>query len=288
MTTGTGAARLYSDASNTIVDYVHNSCLQHFADRPFRCGQCQHLDIRRLRFGNGLAAPHSKWDRYESDNGLVWQYDSTGRAHSGCCKLGHTSEKTISIRSPFQHSGFSQEEQKPVQLNIPKKETKPEVKPEVKPEIKPEVKPEPQAPVAGQKEADKPDYSTKRTVGFQMQPTRPEPAKTDIPATRQFLYDYNIFSLDLDEKKAMIERIQWKLNFWTSFNYFNNGDLRVLNEQNQTSIEETDNKIYFMVTGVELDAFFPIHPRLDFRVDVWRAGFSGAMTSLAAVTPTTT
>lgn len=124
------------------------------------------------------------------------------------------------------------------------------------------------------KESDKPDYSTKRTAGFEIQPTRPDPSKTDR-MSRQFLYDYNVFSLDLDEKKAMLERIQWKLGFWTSFNYFNNADLRVLNEQNQTSIEETDDKLYFMVAGAELDTFFPIHPRLDFRLDLWKAGFWG-------------
>ena len=188
---------------------------------------------------------------------------------------------------------YAQEEQKPIQLNVPKQDPKKDPKEDKKPPAQPQapVQTPPNAqpakpaaegtpqgvPVTGPqpgKEADKPDFTSKRTVGFQMQPTQPEPSKTDA-MSRQFLYDYNFFRLDLDEKKAMIERIQWKLGFWTSFNYFNNGDLRVLNEQNQTSIEETDDKIYFMVTGVELDAFFPIHRRLDFRVDIYRAGFWG-------------
>lgn len=104
-----------------------------------------------------------------------------------------------------------------------------------------------------------------------MQPSKPEPVKP----TEKWLYEMNLFSLDLNEKKALLDRIQWKASFFTSFNYFNNSDLRVLNSTNQTSIEDTDDKLYFMLSGAEIDTFFPIHPRLDFRVGLFKAGFWG-------------
>ncbi len=90
-----------------------------------------------------------------------------------------------------------------------------------------------------------------------------------------FAYDENVFDLDPEAKKSLIKRIQWRLLFWTSMNYFNNADLRKLDNSNETSVDNTDDRTMFGVSGVELDAFFPIHPRLDFRVDVWRTGFWG-------------
>jgi hypothetical protein len=84
---------------------VHYHNVQHLADRAFGCCERRHLDVRRLRVWNGLAAPHSKRNRYKSNVGLVWQYHPSRSAHSGRSKLGHTCEKTIPIRSPFERTG---------------------------------------------------------------------------------------------------------------------------------------------------------------------------------------
>ncbi len=96
---------------------------------------------------------------------------------------------------------------------------------------------------------------------------------TTTPTT--WKYDDNHFNQNKEEKKRLIDRIQWQAKFWTSYNFFNNADLRDLNETNQTSIDNTDDRLMFAMAGAELDTFFPIHPRLDIRIDVWRTGFWG-------------
>lgn len=78
-----------------------------------------------------------------------------------------------------------------------------------------------------------------------------------------------------DFKKGIAERYQWQLLFWTHGNYFNNGDLRKIDETNQTSIDRTDDRVQFIAGGIQFDSFFPVHPRLDFRFDIWRFGFWG-------------
>ncbi|MCB1171959.1 MAG: hypothetical protein KDK39_00265 [Leptospiraceae bacterium] len=93
--------------------------------------------------------------------------------------------------------------------------------------------------------------------------------------TDGFSYDENYFGLDLEGKRGLMERFQWRLNLWTSYNYFNNGDLRVLNEENETSITQTDDKIQFIVAGVQLDTFLPVNKYLDIRIDIWKTGFWG-------------
>lgn len=93
---------------------------------------------------------------------------------------------------------------------------------------------------------------------------------------------YGGFSRDLfmqvqspDFKKGIAQRWQWQILFWTHGNYFNNGDLRKLDNTNQTTIQNTDDRIQFIAGGVQFDNFFPVHPRLDLRFDVWRFGFWG-------------
>ncbi|MBL8022323.1 MAG: hypothetical protein JNM27_21785 [Leptospirales bacterium] len=149
-------------------------------------------------------------------------------------------------------------------------------KPEIKPQDKPRGNPDMPNTIKNldkipQTESKLPSYMTP----LLMKPLMPEQPTTKTPPAQKFLYDENFFKMDMNEKKALLERIQWKFQFWTSLNYFNNSDLRNINEDNQTSIEETDDRMYFAFTGVELDAFFPIHPRLDFRIDIWKAGFWG-------------
>ncbi len=102
-----------------------------------------------------------------------------------------------------------------------------------------------------------------------------EPARLPDDQEYDFLYDENVFSLDPDHKRSMLKRIQWRMTYWTSFNYFNNGDLRSINESNELSVEETDDRLYLVVAGVELATFFPVHRRVDFRMDVFKAGFWG-------------
>ncbi|MEQ9364602.1 MAG: hypothetical protein RIF32_10180, partial [Leptospirales bacterium] len=91
----------------------------------------------------------------------------------------------------------------------------------------------------------------------------------------EFRYDENHFSLDQNARERFIDRIQWRLTLWTSLNYFNNSDLRALNSRNETSIEETDDRLYFIYSGAEVGFFFPVNPHLDIRLDIWKVGFWG-------------
>jgi hypothetical protein len=93
---------------------------------------------------------------------------------------------------------------------------------------------------------------------------------------------YGGFSRDMfmqlqtpDFKKSLMERYQWQILFWNHGNYSNNSDLRKLDSTNQTSIDRTDDKTQFVAGGIQFDNFFPVHPRLDFRFDIWRFGFWG-------------
>lgn len=92
---------------------------------------------------------------------------------------------------------------------------------------------------------------------------------------REFRYDENYFGLDTEGKERLVDRIQWRLTFWTSYSYFNNSDLRSINEDNETSIEQTDDRTSFFIGGAAADFFFPINPWLDFRLDLWKSGFWG-------------
>ena len=78
-----------------------------------------------------------------------------------------------------------------------------------------------------------------------------------------------------DFKKSLMERYQWQLLFWTHGNYSNNSDLRKLDNTNTTSVDLTDDRTYFIVGGIQFDNFFPVHPRVDLRFDIWRFGFWG-------------
>ena len=138
-------------------------------------------------------------------------------------------------------------------------EGKKEVKAEPQPPKKEEVKKEPSKKEEPKKEASKKEAGAKPA------------GKTE----EKFDYDSNHFGIDPAFKKAIIERFQWKVKFWTSFNYFNNGDLRTLNETTETDVERTDDKLRFALSGAELDMFIPINARLDFRVDLWKTGFWG-------------
>ncbi len=90
-----------------------------------------------------------------------------------------------------------------------------------------------------------------------------------------FQYDENVFDLDLKAKKGLLDRIQWKLTLWSSGNYFNDADLRTLDETNETNVELTDDAGSFFVSGVRLDTFFPVNERLDIRMDIYKTGFWG-------------
>ena len=127
-----------------------------------------------------------------------------------------------------------------------------------------------------------------QTQAPQNQPAPGAPAQNGEDQKKKrypyFQYDYvrfpyedrsNVFLLDADEKKSIMDKFQWRLMFWTSGNYFNNSDLRTLNNSNQTSIDKTDDRMSFIVGGIDLDTFFPIHQMLDLRVNLWRVGFWG-------------
>lgn len=116
-------------------------------------------------------------------------------------------------------------------------------------------------------------------------PEKPEPRRRmpvrrivpgeEGPSSASYTYDENHFDLNLEEKAELLERIQWKLAFWTSFNYFNNSDLRVRDDTSEESVRNTDDRMSFGLAGAELDFFFPINDRLDFRLDIWKAGLYG-------------
>lgn len=106
-------------------------------------------------------------------------------------------------------------------------------------------------------------------------PTAPGAAPVVSPGAMDFQYQDNYFNLDQAEKSALLKRIQWKMTVWMNFNYANNSDLRSLDESSETSIELTDDRLYFMVSGAELATFIPVSPRLDVRLDLWKAGFWG-------------
>jgi hypothetical protein len=104
--------------------------------------------------------------------------------------------------------------------------------------------------------------------------------KEDVPKENQGTY--SSFNRDLfmqlqtpDFKKGIAERYQWQITFWSHGNYFNNSDLRKIDNTNQTSVDNTDDKTRFAAGGLQFDNFFPIHPRLDLRFDIWRFGFWG-------------
>lgn len=101
------------------------------------------------------------------------------------------------------------------------------------------------------------------------------PDSPGIYGPEEFRYNENYFGLDQVGRKNLMDRLQWQLSIWTSFNYFNNGDLRALNENNETSVDETDDKVYFIVGGAAVDFFLPVNPHLDVRVDIWKTGFWG-------------
>ncbi|MCB1314817.1 MAG: hypothetical protein KDK27_02630 [Leptospiraceae bacterium] len=120
--------------------------------------------------------------------------------------------------------------------------------------------------------------STPEGAGAQ---TPPSPVQEDVldgPSLygpEDFRYEENYFGLDQEGKSRLVDRIQWRVKFWNHFNYVNDTDLRQLNEDNETSIDETDDRAYFIVAGAALDTFFPINPYLDVRVDIWKTGFWG-------------
>ncbi len=88
-------------------------------------------------------------------------------------------------------------------------------------------------------------------------------------------YNYNYFDQDQEGRSRFVDRIQWRVIFWTNGNYFNNSDLRKINEANEESVRQTDDRMYFALSGAEVNFFFPINPRLDVRMDLWRTGFWG-------------
>lgn len=105
-------------------------------------------------------------------------------------------------------------------------------------------------------------------------PGRPLEDKKAAPP-EEFPYEKNYFDLNLDAKEMIMDRLQWRLKFWTSFNYFNNADLRELDDTNEESIRNTDDRMSFGVAGAELDFFIPVNERLDFRLDIWKMGLYG-------------
>ncbi|MCC5813833.1 MAG: hypothetical protein JJT78_03690 [Leptospira sp.] len=124
------------------------------------------------------------------------------------------------------------------------------------------------------RESEKPTGSPVNTLFFGDEDMTPQ----DVEDSQR----YGGFSRELfmqvqspDFKKGIAERYQWQLLYWTHGNYFNNGNLRRLDETNQTSIERTDDRVQFIAGGIQFDSFFPVHPRLDLRFDVWRFGFWG-------------
>lgn len=141
--------------------------------------------------------------------------------------------------------------------------------PDQKPETGPADRPQP--PLTGE------------TTPVQERPLSPEELESrrqelDLPhpyGPPTFRYDENHFGLDQNARERFLDRIQWRLTLWTSLNYFDNSDLRALNSRNETSIEETDDRLYFIYSGAEVGFFFPVNPHLDIRLDIFKAGLWG-------------
>lgn len=108
-----------------------------------------------------------------------------------------------------------------------------------------------------------------------VEPEDEAPQPPSIYDSAEYRYDDNYFGVDQDTKKRFLDRIQWRLSLWTNFNYFNDADLRKKNDANETSVEETDDRMYFGVLGAEIAFFLPVNRYLDVRLDLWRAGFWG-------------
>ncbi len=122
---------------------------------------------------------------------------------------------------------------------------------------------------------DEPKKEEAKSAKDAKTPAKAESKKEAKSDDNNFDYDQNHFRIDPLFKKGIVERFQWKVKFWTSFNAFNNTDLRELNDSTETDIENTDDRTQFALSGAELDMFIPINPRLDFRIDLWKTGFWG-------------
>lgn len=85
----------------------------------------------------------------------------------------------------------------------------------------------------------------------------------------------NKFRQDLAEKKALLDRMQWRLSFFTDGAGFNNADLRELDESNDAAIDFTDDRRSFAVSGFDMGFYFPLTDDLAFNLSFFKIGFWG-------------
>jgi hypothetical protein len=78
-----------------------------------------------------------------------------------------------------------------------------------------------------------------------------------------------------DEKKKILENIEWQVRLFSDGNFFNNADLRELDESSDSAIDNTDDKISFAVTGFELSFFLPLTYYLECNISLYKIGVWG-------------
>jgi hypothetical protein len=176
-------------------------------------------------------------------------------------------------------TGLSEMELMKKELDELKKEVKEIKNREAKPPNNPDDKVESESKETLKVDGEVKDISEKKEDTSVLNKTL-DGKKEEVMKENQITY--TSFNRDLfmqlqtaDFKKGIKDRYQWQITFWNHGNYSNNSDLRKLDNTNQTSVDNTDDKTRFVAGGLQFDNFFPIHPRLDLRFDVWRFGFWG-------------
>lgn len=84
----------------------------------------------------------------------------------------------------------------------------------------------------------------------------------------------NIFG-DKTKKDSILSNMEYQVGFIAEGGSFNNGDLRRLNESNQSAINDTDDRIHLVYSRLFLNFYFPLSDSLYFRFDVFKNGFWG-------------
>ncbi|MDH5719174.1 MAG: hypothetical protein OEZ13_01000 [Spirochaetia bacterium] len=100
--------------------------------------------------------------------------------------------------------------------------------------------------------------------------------------TKDFFRDYDEvpFSGDFNFESAMTagvnDKIKYKIGFIAEGGLFNNADLRKLNETDNLTVENTDDKITTAISRFFVSAYFRVTKRLDFKIDLYKNGYWGS------------
>ena len=84
----------------------------------------------------------------------------------------------------------------------------------------------------------------------------------------------NIFG-NKKKKDKLLDKLEYRIGFITEAGFFNNADLRNLNELNSTAIDQTDDKLSLALSRFYINLYFPISNSLFFRIDLFKNGFWG-------------